>query len=1026
MQTAQKKLQTLLQSLFRADAADLDFGIYRIINYRRKAFETFINEELPTRVNAALDENAGAESARQELDKLAIAVRRTLGDNVLDADGNLIDETYANTRIIKEYLAAKAQHGSPKSRTQREEAIFNHLYTFFSRYYESGDFIPRRRYAQTERYAIPYNGEEIYLHWANREQYYVKSGQHFSAYQFTSQGITINFDLRDIDVEKDNVKGTKRFFIPIVDEVSCNNAEIRIPFEFRPLTDAEKERYTGTKQQDKIINAAEEDIIARVSSDFNALAALEHRIGDITTLKKHLRAYTRGNTADFFIHKDLGGFLTRELDFYLKNEVVQLSSLITNNTPRTLSDGGGNESLETARTVHTLATDIIAFLAQLEEFQKRLWLKKKFVLSTEYCLTLDRVPEEFYPEIAANSAQREAWKHLFSIEEINGNLIGADYSNPLTVEFLQQHPNLVLDTGHFSAEFKDRLLSHLDNLDAETDGLLIHGENFQALNLLTTKYRESLKAIYIDPPYNTKGSPILYKNNYRDSSWMSLMADRISVSRELLISKGIFCAAIDEVEVSNLRLLLQQLFGNENELGIAAVCSHTSGAPSPKGFASVHEYAMFFGMTQEARVGRIVWTREQLRNYREVDSQGRRFRWVTLRNDSGGPNKLRRNRPRLFYPLFVRRDSVRLPKMEWDEEARQWQLLESPASDETEIFPIRTNGEEGTWQYGVPKVEKHLSAGELQAQLDRNGNIRICLKWYLKEEGILPRTWWDRNVYAAAIYGTTFLTRMFGDNFAFPYPKSIHLVEDCLRVSSLGKEDIVLDYFGGSGTTAHAAINLNRQDRGNRKYILVEMGHHFDTVLKPRVLKAIYAEQWRRGKPVSRESRLSHIIKYQRIESYEDALNNIEFAETDDAQLSFDEHRLSYMLVRETRESPTFLNVKALQSPFSYQLNIVNETQEVDLPETFNYLLGISVQTRQCLMDGDRRYLIYRGTVAGRDVIIIWRETVGWHPSDYERDYRFIRERGLTAGVDEVYVNTHSIIPDAKVLDALFKRLMFQ
>ena len=341
MQTAQQKLQTLLRSLFRADAADLDFGIYRIINYRRKAFETFINEELPQFVNDALDENAGAESARQELDKLATAVRRNLGCNVLDADGNLIDETSANFPVMQEYLAAKAQLGSPKSRTQREEAIFNHLYTFFSRYYESGDFIPRRRYAQTERYAIPYNGEEIYLHWANREQYYVKSGDKFSAYQFTSQGITINFDLRDIDVEKDNVKGTKRFFIPIVDEVSCNNAEIRIPFEFRPLTDAEKERYTGTKQQDKIINAAEIDILARVSSDFNALAALEHRIGDITTLKKHLRAYTRGNTADFFIHKDLGGFLTRELDFYLKNEVVQLSSLITNNTPRTLSDGGG-------------------------------------------------------------------------------------------------------------------------------------------------------------------------------------------------------------------------------------------------------------------------------------------------------------------------------------------------------------------------------------------------------------------------------------------------------------------------------------------------------------------------------------------------------------------------------------------------------------------------------------------------------------------------------------------------------------
>ena len=96
----------------------------------------------------------------------------------------------------------------------------------------------------------------------------------------------------------------------------------------------------------------------------------------------------------------------------------------------------------------------------------------------------------------------------------------------------------------------------------------------------------------------------------------------------------------------------------------------------------------------------------------------------------------------------------------------------------------------------------------------------------------------------------------------------------------------MLDYFAGSGTTAHATINLNRQDSGNRKYILVEVGHHFDTALKPRVMKAIYAEKWKDAKPVSRESRLSHIIKYQRIESYEDALNNIEFTEQEPSLLT--------------------------------------------------------------------------------------------------------------------------------------------
>ena len=247
-------------------------------------------------------------------------------------DGNLINETYRETPLIQQYLEAREQLGSPQSQDQRAEAVFNHLYTFFSRYYDNGDFIPRRRYSQTERYAVPYNGEEVYLHWANRDQYYVKSGEHFSTYRFKSQGIIVTFDLRDVDIEKDNVKGTKRFFMPLSAETtySSETSEIRIPFEYRPLTDAEKKRYSGQKQQDKIIDAAEPEIMECLISHYNALSALEHQTEGETTLKKHLRTYTRRNTADFFIHKDLKGFLNRELDFYVKNDVIPISEFIVN------------------------------------------------------------------------------------------------------------------------------------------------------------------------------------------------------------------------------------------------------------------------------------------------------------------------------------------------------------------------------------------------------------------------------------------------------------------------------------------------------------------------------------------------------------------------------------------------------------------------------------------------------------------------------------------------------------------------
>ena len=193
MQESLQKLQNLLQQLFRADAADLDFGIYRIINYRRDQLQAFIDEELPTIVKDALDANTEIESDRQKIEDLAEQIRQTLGDNVLDADGSLVEETYKETPLVQKYLEAREQLGSPQSRDQREDVIYNHLYTFFSRYYDNGDFIPRRRYSQTERYAVPYNGEEVYLHWANRDQYYVKSDEYFSTYRFKSQGIAVTF-----------------------------------------------------------------------------------------------------------------------------------------------------------------------------------------------------------------------------------------------------------------------------------------------------------------------------------------------------------------------------------------------------------------------------------------------------------------------------------------------------------------------------------------------------------------------------------------------------------------------------------------------------------------------------------------------------------------------------------------------------------------------------------------------------------------------------------------------------------------
>ncbi len=678
-----------------------------------------------------------------------------------------------------------------------------------------------------------------------------------------------------------------------------------------------------------------------------------------------------------------------------------------------------NNWLETAKLVHRIATQITDFLSHIEEFQKRLWLKKKFVRSTDYCLTLDRVPEEFYPDIVQNAAQLAEWKDLFAIHEIDPNLFNPDFpldkptayppdkptsyrpDKPTSyppdkggrgVNFLKQHPNLILDTYHFDSHFKDRLLAHFDNLDNETDGLLIHGENFQALNMLMEKYQETIQSIYIDPPYNTKGSDFLYKNQYKHASWLSLMADRTALTHEILSPDGGIFISIDDNEQHHLRMLMDEIFGKKNIVANFTWWSKYTLSNDSKTVSYQHENILSYAKNLDVcQIGLLPRTPEMDKSYKNPDE------------DPKGPWKAT--------PLHAKSGS----------EEDRYSLQFSNG--------VTWHCPEGRFpRYTQERLMELYNDGQLY--FGKSGKSQPNKKTYLSEvkAGKTIGSLWPYHEVGSTHQANEELASVMGKG-AFNNPKGTKLIQRVFQTANLSSDDIILDFFAGSGTTAHATINLNRKDNGNRKYILIEIGHHFDTVLMPRVKKAIYAEKWKDAKPISRESRLSHTIKYQHIESYEDALNNIKFNETEYKNLLLDEHQLSYMLENDTKESPTFLNISKLQNPFNYQLNIVKDMQtqkqSVDLPETFNYLLGITVQTRRCLYDDDRRYLVYRGTVAQKSTVIIWRETAGWEPKDYERDYNFIQQHKLTDNATEVYINTDSIVPGAKPLDPLFKKLMF-
>ena len=232
------QFQALLRELFQFDCSDLDFGIYRIMNHKREVIERFITNDLPKAVSEVLESGALADQAQaaNELEEVAQQIKSTLASDAIDADGNLVK--YQTSEIGKKYKDLQKRAGGSGGRDALEAAIFNHLHAFFSRYYQDGDFISKRRYSKRQRYAIPYNGEEVHLHWANNDQYYVKTGEYFRDYSFVVRGITVHFRLQAAEVEQENVKGDKRFFLPCTELLAWDEEASRldIPFEYRPLT----------------------------------------------------------------------------------------------------------------------------------------------------------------------------------------------------------------------------------------------------------------------------------------------------------------------------------------------------------------------------------------------------------------------------------------------------------------------------------------------------------------------------------------------------------------------------------------------------------------------------------------------------------------------------------------------------------------------------------------------------------------------------------------------------------------------
>ena len=1046
------KLVTLLRELFQLDQPDLDFGFYRIMHAKSAEVTQFLERDLLPQVKAAFAEYQPADKA---------AIENELAKAIGQATGLGVDPE--STQKVKDLRARLADEAVDLDALEAE--VFDHLYRFFRRYYTDGDFLSKRVYKEGV-YAIPYAGEEVKLHWANADQYYIKTAEYLRDYAFrlapnaAKNPMRVHFRLVDAaEGEHGNVKeSNKRVFVLAAEDLLAvedgpDGKELVIRFEYRPATltdwpeDERAEKKRPPAQKDLVAIAEARILAAKDAALVPWIRALgrphiksDGETADYSRLRAHLNRYTARNTFDYFIHKDLGGFLRRELDFYIKNEVMHLDDIESETVPRV------EQYLSKIKVIRKIAGKIIAFLAQLEEFQKKLWLKKKFVTETSWCVRLGVIPEEFLAEIAKSDAQREEWVKLHAIDGIEGDLHAPGYGSPLTPEFLKANPTLMVDTRLFDAEFTARLLEAVGDLDEHTDGVLFHSENFQALSLAFRRLSGAIDCAFADPPYNTGTGDFAYKDTYQHSSWLSMMLDRLGRVQSLLADNGVAFQTIDDIEQHRLHAISALVFGPANHLATIVWQKRYVSNSTAQYVSDMHDYVVAFSNHLPSVDVRLQpRTESQLRAYRNPD------------NDPRGPwraQDLSASKP------------------------YQAGLFEIVTQDGKTVSPPPGR----YWRCSRAEYERLLADGRIT--FGQSGLGRPMVKAFLSEaqDGVVPNTWWTRDEVGDNKGAKLELKALFHPEPPFATPKPCGLIQRCCTLVGASR---VLDYFAGSGTTGHAVINLNREDGGRRKFILVEMGDYFDTVLLPRLKKVTYAPEWKDGKPKrfatpEEAERSPRILKVVRLESYEDTLNNLDLHRTRPQEETLfspeaqgpdgfrEQYLLRYMLDVETRGSASLLDTAAFTDPMAYRLKVKrpgsDESREVcvDLIETFHWLIGLTIRhiaapraftasfkrdpdpdlpkdaPRRLLLDGRMKeapngrwwFRAIEGELRdGRKTLVIWRNRPGGEePEGVEQDNLMLdtwfTKQGYSSKDSEfdlIYVNGTNNLENLKAPDDTWK-----
>ncbi|HOU12778.1 MAG TPA: site-specific DNA-methyltransferase [Anaerolineae bacterium] len=730
--------------------------------------------------------------------------------------------------------------------TFREE-LFDKLYSFFHRYFsESGSIYFRYTPLHQNVYARVYTDDrDVMLFWKTHMLYYVKTDRLFQNMEIKVDNFTFYFDVSTLQHKQSNEKRA------LVFDFAEKRADDALVF-----TVTYSERGSKTKMAD----------IQRALRATNTEPREE-------VLERAFRLFERQSEVDYFINKDARAFLREQFDLWMYQYVFSEEGTWT------------AIRVQQLQVLRDIAYKLIDFIAQFEDELVKVWNKPKFVRGSHYVITLDRIAaaeqgDAVLRRVLAHpgmTAQLGEWRELGMV---GGGFTPEDaWQRDLFGQRVDDaYQYLPIDTRYFP-DLELDILALFDDLDEVLDGWLVHSENYQALRTLEPKFKESVQAIYIDPPFNLEANgDFLYSVKYKDSTWTTILENRVQLARDLLSPQGSIFVRCDYNGNMLVRLLLNGIFGEANFGNEIIINRFRRQLRGLKNFNVATDSLFYYSKSD------VPYFQEQMRS-----------RLCSFCGQEIDPNWRGMSSPGLRHPP----ERVILGRELLPPDGRHWTFTQ----DRIEQM----------------EAEERIRINDKLSFTDLEGNRIQGLPEYLQTEDTpVDSVWTDLKGY------------VFGASFPTENPEE--LLQRAIEVAS-PKQALIMDFFLGSGTTIATAHKLGR------KWLGVEMGEHFDTIVMPRMKRVLSGEKSGISKDVNWQG--GGFFKYYRLEQYEDALRLARYEDADLFHNPYADPYSSYVFLRDLK----MLEAVDLDTETeSVTVHLERLYPDIDLAETLSCVTGKPIQ----------------------------------------------------------------------------------